>query len=159
MKMFQIKNQKGVTLTTLTIYIIVSTILLGTLAFININFMSELGKLTKQAKMSNEMLKFYAFFVDDIKSAHGVLEFSDSYVRFDNGVDYSIRYTSNERKSGNQTYEIYEVYRKDALITDKLSGVSFMYQPEDGFLRVKLSAMDDHVLTSNEQFFKVGRGY
>ena len=32
------RGQKGVTLTTLTIYIIVATIFLGTVAFININF-------------------------------------------------------------------------------------------------------------------------
>ncbi len=157
--MFQFKNQKGVTLTTLTIYIIVSTILLGTLAFININFMSELGVLTKKARLSDEVLKFYSFFVNDVKSANGILEFSDSYIRFDNGVEYSIRYTSNQRKSGNQTYEIYEVYRKDALITDKLSGVFFTYNAEEGFLKVKISAMDKDVLETNEQYFKVGRGY
>ena len=78
------RGQKGVTLTTLTIYIIVATIFLGTVAFININFMSELGQLTKRSKITNEMTKFYSFFVEDVKSAGKVLEYSDNYIKFDN---------------------------------------------------------------------------
>ena len=64
------KSSRGVTLTTLSIYIIVSTILLGTLAFVNINFMSELGELTKRSRLTNEMTKFYSYFIEDIKSAN-----------------------------------------------------------------------------------------
>ena len=90
------KGQKGVTLTSLTVYIIVSTILLGTLAFININFMSELGELTKSSKYTNEMTKFYSYFIKDVKSAKRVLTFSENTIKFDNGIQYEIRYRSNK---------------------------------------------------------------
>ena len=153
------RSERGVTLTTLTIYIIVATILLGTLSFININFMSELGELTKTSKLTNEMTKFYTFFVEDVKTANKVLEFSDSYIRFDNGVQYFVRYRSNEKIEGSQTYEIYEVYRGDALVTDKLAGVFFEYDSEHEYIKVRLYATEDEIVKNDEQYFKIGRGY
>lgn len=153
------KKQRGVTLTTLSIYIIVATILLGTLSFVNINFMSELANLTKRSKVTNEMMKFYAFFIEDVKSANSVLEFSDSYIRFDNGVQYLIKYRSNTKTEGNQTYDIYEIYRGDALISDKFTGVFFDYNAEQEYIKVRLYSAEDNVLKNDEQYFKVGRGY
>lgn len=152
------KKQKGVTLTTLSIYIIVATILLGTLSFININFMSELGDLTKRSKATDEIIKFYGFLVKDIKAAQNVLEFSDSYLRLDNGIQYSIKYRSNE-KNDNQTYDVYEIYRGDVLISDNFSGVFFNYNPKGNYINVKVYTSEEDVLKADEQYFKVGRGY
>mgnify|MGYP004476340749 CR=1 FL=1 len=153
------RGQKGVTLTTLTIYIIVATIFLGTVAFININFMSELGQLTKRSKITNEMTKFYSFFVEDVKSAGKVLEYSDNYIKFDNGVQYSVTYRSNKESVGEQEYDVYEINRGSALITDKISGVFFDYNNEDKYIKVRLYYNDNDVIKNDEQFFKVGRGY
>ena len=152
------KKQNGVTLTTLTIYIVVATIFLGTLAFININFMSELGELTKRSKVINEMTKFYSFFIEDVKSAGRVLEFSENYIKFDNGVQYSVVYRSNDGIT-NDGYNIYEIYRGKALISDKLSGVFFDYNNEEEYIKVRLYYDDDEIIKNDEQFFKVGRGY
>lgn len=153
------RRERGVTLTSLTIYVIVATILLGTLSFININFMSELGELTKRSKMTIEMMKFYSFFINDVKSADRVLEFSDNYIRLDNGVQYVIKYRANQDKEDNQEYDIYEVYRGDVLITDELSGVFFDYDAEEEFIKVRLYAEENEIVKSEEQYFKVGRGY
>ncbi len=154
------KGQRGVTLTTLTIYIIVATILLGTLAFVNINFMSELGELTKRSKAINEMTKFYTFFVDDVKSAGKVLEFSDKYIKFDNGVQYSVVYRKNNASQSGDGYNVYEIFRGNTLITDKVSDFSFDYSNEKKFIKVKISCFEDNKLVKNdEQYFKVGRGY
>lgn len=153
------RKQDGVTLTTLTIYIIVATIFLGTLAFININFMSELGELTKRSKVINEMTKFYSFFVEDVKSAGRVLEFSENYIKFDNGVQYSVAYRANEESMNAQGYDVYEIYRGEALITDKISGVFFDYNNENEYIKVRLYYEDDEIIKNDEQYFKVGRGY
>lgn len=154
------KKQNGVTLTTLTIYIIVATIFLGSLAFININFMSELGELTKQSRVVNEMTKFYSFFVEDVKSANRVLEFSENYIKFDNGVQYSVAYRSNsESANDEQGYDVYEIYRGDALVTDKISGVFFDYDNDDEYIKVRLYYEDEEIIKNDEQYFKVGRGY
>ena len=153
------RGEKGVTLTTLTIYIIVSAILLGTLAFVNINFMSELGELTRKSKLTNEISKFYSYFVEDLKNAKGVLEFSNDSIRFDNGAQYIVKYRSNEKIEDNQTYDVYEVYRGNTLITDELSGIFFDYDNSEGYIKVRLYAVDDNIIHEDEQYFKVGRGY
>lgn len=153
------KGQKGVTLTSLTVYIIVSTILLGTLAFININFMSELGELTKSSKYTNEMTKFYSYFIKDVKSAKRVLTFSENTIKFDNGIQYEIRYRSNKGADENQTYNIYEVYRNNILITDKFSGVFLNYNNEEEYINVRLYIEEEDIIKEDEQYFKIGRGY
>lgn len=153
------RNQKGVTLATLSIYIIVTTILLGTLAFVNVNIMSELGELTKRSRLINEMTNFYSFFIKDVKSADRVLEFSEDTIRFDNGVQYKIKYRANSKVENNQTYDIYEVYRGDALITDKLSGVFFDYNDDEEYIKVRLYGVEEDIIEEEEQYFKVGRGY
>lgn len=152
------RKQNGVTLTTLTIYIVVSTVFLGTLAFININFMSELAELTKRSKVINEMTNFYSFFIEDVKAAGRVLEFSENYIKFDNGIQYRVAYRTNEGM-GKEGYEIYEIYRGEALITDKMSGVFFDYNNESEYIKVRLYYEDDELIKNDEQFFKVGRGY
>ena len=153
------KGQKGVTLTSLTVYIIVSAILLGTLAFININFMSELSELTKSSKYTNETTKFYSYFIKDVKTAKRVLTFSENTIKFDNGIQYEIRYRSNKEDDENQTYNIYEVYRNNILITDKLSGVFLDYNTEEEYINVRLYVEDDDIIKEDEQYFKIGRGY
>lgn len=152
------RKQNGVTLTTLTIYIVVSTVFLGTLAFININFMSELAELTKRSKVINEMTNFYSFFIEDVKSAGRVMEFSEDYIKFDNGVQYKVTYRTNEGIS-NEGYNVYEIYRGEALITDKMSGVFFDYNNESEYIKVRLYYEDDELIKNDEQFFKVGCGY
>ena len=153
------RSQKGVTLATLSIYIIVTTILLGTLAFVNVNIMSELSELTKRSRLINEMTNFYSFFIKDVKSADRVLEFSEDRIRFDNGVQYKIKYRANSKVENNQTYDIYEIYREDALITDKLSGVFFDYNDEEEYIKVRLYGVEEDIIEEEEQYFKVGRGY
>lgn len=153
------KGQRGVTLTSLTIYIIVSAILLGTLAFININFMSELGELTNSSKYTNEMTKFYSYFIKDVKTAKRVLSFSDNTIKFDNGIQYEIRYRSNNEADENQTYNIYEIYRNNILITDKFSGVFLNYDNEEESIKVRLYIENEDIIKEDEQYFKIGRGY
>lgn len=153
------RSQKGVTLTSLTIYIIVATIFLGTIAFININFMSELANLTNRSKITNEMTKFYSFFVEDVKSANKVLEYSDNYIKFDNGVQYTVTYRANKEAKDDQTFDVYEINRGSALLTDKMSGVFFDYDNENKYIKVRLYYNDNDVIKNDEQYFKVGRGY
>lgn len=152
------RRQNGVTLTTLTIYIIVATIFLGTLAFINVNFMSELGNLTNRSKVINETTKFYSFFIEDVKSAKKVLEFSDRYLKFDTGVEYSVEYRSDNENMASQDYDIYEIYRNDVLITDKFTGVFFDYNNDNEYIKIRLYYEDGNIINT-EQYFKVGRGY
>ena len=121
-----VRTNKGVTLTSLSIYIIVSVIILSSLSFLNINFMSQIADLSAKSEKTNELLKAQTFLISDIKAANGVLEFSDKYLKLDNGIEYFIRYRANEKR-GEQTYDVYELYRGDVLVTDKMANIEFDY--------------------------------
>ncbi len=120
-------SNRGVTLTSLTVYIIVSVIVLGSLTFLNVNFMTQIADLTTKSEKTNEILKIEAFLIEDVKSANNVIEFSNDMVKFDNGVIYNIRYRADEKSSGDQSYNKYELYRNNVMITDNMANISFDY--------------------------------
>lgn len=120
-------NNRGVTLTSLSIYIVVSVIVFSSLTFLNINFMSQIADLSIKSEKTNEVLKVECFILNDIKSANSILEYSDKYLKFDNGVEYTVKYRANKNTGSgdSQSYDIYELYRNDVLITDKMATISF----------------------------------
>ena len=75
------KKQNGVTILSLSVYIIVSVVILATLSFLNINFMSRIADLTVKSEKGSEVLKVQAFVIADLISANRVLEFSNKYLR------------------------------------------------------------------------------
>lgn len=154
------KNNSGVTMLSLSVYIIVSVIVLATLSFLNINFMSQIADLTVKSEKSNEILKAQSFLLSDLKSANRVLEFSDKYLRIDNGIEYTVKYRSNERQE-EQTFDIYELYRNNVLVSDELSNVSFGYDNDDNqeIVILKLYYTKDNNVYGSDYYVKVGKGY
>lgn len=154
------KKDKGVTILSLSVYIIVSVVILATLSFLNINFMSQIADLTVKSEKSSEVLKAQAYILDDLKSADRVLEFSEKYLRLNNGVEYLVKYRANEQKE-QQTFNIYELYRNDVLITDELSNVEFDFDNSDNeeSVIVKLYYTKDNHVYGDSYQIKVGRGY
>lgn len=155
------RNQKGVTMLSLTVYIIVSVVVLGTLAFLNVNFMSQIADLTVKSTKSGEVLKVQAFLIDDIKASERVLEFSDRYLRLSNGAEYTVKFSSDERNDDNQTFNIYELYRNNVLITDELSNVEFGFDNAENqeIVKVRLSYTKDENFYTSDYNIKVGKGY
>ncbi len=154
------KKDRGVTILSLSVYIIVSVVILATLSFLNINFMSQIADLTVKSEKSSEVLKAQACLLDDLKSADRVLEFSEKYLRLNNGVEYLVKYRANEQKE-EQTFNIYELYRNDVLITDELSNVEFAFDNSGNqeSVTVKLYYTKDNNVYGNSYQIKVGRGY
>jgi hypothetical protein len=155
-----VRNNKGVTLTSLSVYIVVSIIILASLSFLNINVMSQIADLSAESEKSNEVLKAQASLITDIKSANRVLSFSENELVLDNGVTYYIKYRANEKQTGSQTYSVYELYRDDVLITDKMTNLSFGFgQKKDGVEQtewVKITMLDSS-FTGGDIYVKVGR--
>lgn len=160
-----VRNKKGVTLTSLSVYVVVSVIVLSSLTFLNINYMSQIADLSKKSDDINELLKVKSMMITDIKSAHEIKQYSRDYLLLDNGVEYRIKYRANEELETNQTYDIYELYRNDVLVTDKMSNLSFEYQQEnDNYLEYDVEKwviinMVDTDFEGGELFVRVGRGY
>lgn len=155
-----VRNNRGVTLTSLSVYIVVSIIILASLSFININVMSQIADLSKESEKSNEVLKAQASLITDIKAANRVLSFSETELVLDNGITYYIKYRANEKQTGDQSYSVYELYRDDVLITDEMTNLSFGFgQKKDGVEQtewVKITMMDSSY-TGGDIYVKVGR--
>ena len=162
------RNQRGVTLTSLSVYVVVSVIVLASLTFLNINLMSQIAELSQKSEMSNEMLKAQSVLIADIKSANEVKQYSNDYLKFDNGVEYTVRYRASKNENpgaAGQTFDVYELYRNDVLITDKMTNLSFDYeQTNDDLLQKDIEKwivirMVDSNYTGGEFYVRVGRGY
>lgn len=155
-----VRNNKGVTLTSLSVYIVVSIVILASLSFLNINVMSQIADLSQESEKSNEVLKAQASLITDIKAANRVLSFSENELVLDNGVTYYIKYRANEKQTGTQSYSVYELYRDDVLITDEMTNLSFGFgQKKDGVEQtewVKITMMDSS-FAGGDIYVRVGR--
>lgn len=152
------KNNRGVTLTSLTIYIIVLMITLVVLTFVSANFTSQISEASGKGKISNEFIKLYSFLLTDIKASNSVAEFSDDYVRFDNNVRYSIKYLDSLKENDRQVRQ-YEIYRNDVLISENLLDANFDYNDKENLFIVNLKYIFGKTLIEKTQSFHVGRGY
>lgn len=110
-------NKKGITITTLTIYVIVATVIVGVLAFLNANFFSNIDDLTEKANIVSECMDFKSAFLRDIKSENDikVTDYNNNMIRLSNNVKYEIRAMEN---SG--TEKKFAIYRNDAQIAKQI---------------------------------------
>lgn len=163
------KSQKGVTLATLTIYVIVASVVVIILAFLNANFFSQMSDLTTKTEVTNQYARFASFFVKDLKSSESVKEYNDSEVLFANGVKYEIRKLENEDK--------YVIYRDSVKICENIVPKYFYVEEIDDYVKspcfnydhlentitaflvfARNNANDKNVFEST-QVYKVGKGY
>lgn len=84
------KSQKGITLISLTVYVIVMIIVVGIIAVVSGAFF----KSVKDANFYNDPLTEYttfnSYFSDEVNHKDiQILECTENYVVFDNGVQYS----------------------------------------------------------------------
>lgn len=83
------KGQKGITLTSLTVYIIVMTIVISVVAFISTYFYKNVDSLSNDINPLTEYTKFNSFFSDEVNHNNiKILECKENYVVFDNGIQY-----------------------------------------------------------------------
>lgn len=143
-------NKKGVTLISLSVYIVVATIVIGTLGFINIHFTSQMNSLVTKVDLSNECVKFYSFFIGDVKNNDRIIEYSSNEIKFLNNIKYEIKKRSEEE---------YAIYRDSVLISQGLESATFNYNYLENTIRVDLIYKDKGYQHINYQIFKIGRGY
>ncbi len=149
------KGNKGVTLASLTVYIVVLGIILVALTFLSANLSSQIGEATIKGGLSNEYIKLYSFLISDLKSANRVLEFSNEYLRLDNDVEYTVKYIYDRATEQKQ----YEIYRNDVLITENFLDVAFGYDYDSNTCSIDLKYIYNKSLIEKTQTIQVGRGY
>ena len=89
------KSQKGITLISLTIYVLVMAIVVGVVAIISTFFYSNMNNTTQDLDPITEYTKFNSFFSDEVNHSNikildcGTTEDGQNYIAFDNGVQYT----------------------------------------------------------------------
>lgn len=89
------KSEKGITLISLTIYVIAMTIVVGVVAIISTFFYSNMMDSSQDIDPITEYTKFNSFFSDEVNHSNiKVLECStttdgQNYIVFDNGIQYT----------------------------------------------------------------------
>lgn len=111
------KSQKGVTLLSLVIYIIVLTIVVSILALISRSFFSNMSYVKDQATYAPEFNKFNMFFIQDIKN-NTTATVNGNEIQFADGT----RYTFNADQK--------EIYRNDKRIAKNVQVVIFTSRTE-----------------------------
>ena len=163
------KSQSGVTLATLTIYVIVAGIVVIILAFLNANFFSQMSDLTNKTEVTNQYARFASFFVKDLKASKMVDEYNSNEVTFRNGAKYEIRKSENEEK--------YVIYRDSIKICENIVPKYFYVEETDDYVKspcfdydhlentvtaflvfARKDANDKNIFEST-QVYKVGKGY
>lgn len=126
------KSEKGITLMTLIIYIIVMCIVLAMLSLVSDMFFSNTNYLKDTTKYMSEYNKFNMYFIEDVKNNKDILSISDTEIIFEDGTIYSYKpspdnsiyrnkvkicnnigyckFSNKEETTNNTTKKIIEVY-------------------------------------------------
>lgn len=104
------RSEKGVTLTSLVIYVIVATIVIGTLSLVSTFFFSNMNLIKDQNEHATEFNKFSMFFIEDVKK-NRTADVESKKIIFEDGTKY-------EYFSG-------AIYRNDKKIVEKVEDVDF----------------------------------
>lgn len=107
------KNEKGITLFSLIIYVLLFSIILGCLVTLSSYIYGNLDKVNSESYSSEEFNKFNVNFIKDVKNNNDANVSSDSnntLIVFQDGVNYN--YISSEKA----------IYRNKVKIADKIIG-------------------------------------
>lgn len=113
------KSEKGVTLTSLVIYVIIATMLISSLALFSSFFFSNMSQVKEQDQYALEFNKFCMFFILDVKNNKSATV-TDKKVVFEDGTIYE--YKESEKA----------VYRNDKKISKRIQSVKFT-SPVEGY--------------------------
>ena len=115
------KSEKGITLTSLVIYIMVATIVIATMAIVSSFFFSNINLVSDQDKYAVEFNKFNMFFVNDVKN-NKTAQVQTHKITFEDGTIYEYR---AEDKS------VYRNGTKVAELVQELTFTADTYQVEN----------------------------
>ena len=108
------KNQKGITLISLIIYVILLTVIVAMLATISNLFFSNTKYLNDSSKYTAEFNKFNMYFIEDVKNNDDIKSISDTEIIFKDGTVYTFK---RDPDNG--------IYRNKVKICDNIGYVNF----------------------------------
>ena len=85
------KSEKGVTLISVTIYVIVMTLLVAIISVITNYFYKNVELNSKQEEINNQYTKFISYFTEEVnKENNKILEINTEYSDLGNKISYII---------------------------------------------------------------------
>lgn len=115
------KSEKGVTLISLTVYIIVMTIVIGVVSLVSTFFFKNTKSSSNQIDPMIEYTRFTNFFTEESnRKGIQILEYKENYVVFDDGVQYT--YVPENRG----------IYRNKVKICNEVEKCRFEYKIKNG---------------------------
>ena len=115
------KSEKGITLISLTIYIITMAIVLATVAVISTYFYTNINEASNAINPLTEYTNFNRFFSEEVNHSNiKVLECESDYIVFDNGVQYSFLLNNKG------------IYRNQVKIAKEVTSCTFLHEIKNG---------------------------
>lgn len=122
------KSERGITLISLTVYVIVMAMVLGVVAIITTFFYQNIKEVGTDIDPMTEYTTFNNYFLDEVNhSKIKVLECKEDYIVFDNGVQYS--YIAENKG----------IYRNQVKICSNIEQCNFSEKVENGKQAVEVS--------------------
>lgn len=118
------KSEKGITLTSLIIYVIVMLIVISVIALITTYFYNNVNKIGEKTDPAKEYTKFNSYFTEEVnKKGCKVIEckkssdLKNNYIIFDGGIQYTYIF-DEENQKGN-------VYKDNVKICENIFDMYF----------------------------------
>ena len=105
------KSEKGITLTSLILYIVVLLVVIATLSVISTHFYSNTSYITDMGKYIAEFNKFNMYFIEDVKNNSRLYSIVEDKIVFEDGTIY--------------TYSNNSIYRNKVEICKNIYNCSF----------------------------------
>lgn len=139
------KSQKGITLLSLIIYIIVLLVVIGTLSMVSQAFYSNTSYIADMGKYVAEFDKFNMYFLEDVKNNSNIYSITSNQIVFEDGTTYS--------------YSKQSIYRNKVEICSNIYTCTFSNKEEvdeNNFIKriinVKLSIKGSTVFESENDY-------
>lgn len=135
------KSQKGITLISLTIYIIVMVIVVTVVALISNYMFKNMNSVSEAIDPLTEYIRFNSFFTDEVNtSGIKILDCQDDYILFDNNVQYTF-VEANEA-----------IYLNKAKIAKNVTNCTFSVSENDGKKQINVQITLDDNETKNTTY-------
>ena len=141
------KEEKGITLLSLIIYVIVLTLVTAMLATISNMFFSNTKYITENGKYISEFNKFNMYFIEDVKKNKTIDTITNNEIIFEDGTTYT--YQGGEDNS---------IYRNKVKICTNISYCEFTKEEKEEATITK-TIIKVNMIVDSSKLFEVSNEY
>lgn len=141
------KSEKGITLMTLIIYMIVMSLVIAMLALVSDLFYANTNYITENSKYISEYNKFTMYFVEDVKNNKDILQITNNEIVFEDGTVYT--YKSSPDNS---------IYRNKVKICTNIAYCQFDKIEEETDKVIK-KILQVHMIIKGSKLFETNNEY